>query len=83
MQRFRGVGQRTGESEAVAADPRHRGWAEATTALAERTELRERGNQSRQEEEEEDDKWGPHVSDRREKLQQSIHIRIHLQLGPT
>jgi hypothetical protein len=82
MQRFRGVGQRTGESEAVAADPRHRGWAEATAALAGRTELRERGDQGRQEEEE-DDKWGPHVSDRGEKLQQSIRIRIHLRLGPT
>jgi hypothetical protein len=33
-------------------------------------------------EEEDDDEWGPCVSDRGGKLQQSIHIRIHLQLGP-
>jgi hypothetical protein len=33
-------------------------------------------------EEEDDDEWGPCVSDRGGKLQQSIRIRIHLQLGP-
>jgi hypothetical protein len=64
-------------------DPHCGGSAEATTALAGRTELQERGDHGRQEDEEEDDKWGPQVSDRGEKLQQSIHIRIHLQLGPS
>jgi hypothetical protein len=33
------------------------------------------------EEEEEDDKWGPHVGDRGELLQKRIRICIHMHVG--
>ena len=56
-------------------------WSRAAAAHHRRWRMRLSNGRWR-EEEEDDDMWGPRVSDRREGLQCNIRIHIHLQLGP-